>query len=666
MKRILAIFLAMIMICVSLSGCLTEDKGGEGTNPPTVSTDKPSDTTAKPSGTVTRPDGTEIPVVTLPMPEDTGADEPAIDFEGHADADNDKICDDCGISVVTTFDFYAINDLHGKLADTSTQPGVDELTTFLKNAQKTDDNAIFLSSGDMWQGASESNLTRGLIITDWMNAVGFVSMTLGNHEFDWGAEYIEENAKLANFPLLAINIYEKTTGNRADYCEPSVLVECRGLQVGIIGAIGDCYSSISGDKVGDVYFKTGSELTALVKAESERLRAAGADLIIYSLHDGHGQSSSGESFISNGMLASYYDVSLSDGYVDLVFEGHSHAGYVMYDSKNVYHLQNSGDNGGISHAEIELNFANGSHTVTLAEHVRTSRYESLEGDPIVAELLEKYKDELAKADEVLGQNDFVRDGDTLLELSAQLYFEAGFERWGDKYDIVLGGGFMSVRSPYDLHAGTVTYADLQSLLPFDNQLVLCSVKGRDLVSKFLETSNDRYYIYCGSYGESIRNNINYNDTYYIVTDTYSSTYAPNNLTEIERYDDGIYARDLLAEYIKAGNLTSGPKGLTSISEILSIGWALAPGGETAESYRVRAEIVEVYNTTYGNLIIKDEQGNTLTVYGTWGADGTRYDKMADPPQVGDTVTLEAPIKHYVNASTGEDFVELFQSILIEG
>jgi hypothetical protein len=40
--------------------------------------------------------------------------------------------------------------------------------------------------------------------------------------------------------------------------------------------------------------------------------------------------------------------------------------------------------------------------------------------------------------------------------------------------------------------------------------------------------------------------------------------------------------------------------------------------------------------------------------------------MADPPQVGDTVTLEAPIKHYVNASTGEDFVELFQSILIEG
>ena len=659
MKRILAIFMAMIMVCTVFAGCLNEDKGGEGTSAPTVTTGKPTVTTGKPDGT----EDTEIPVVTLPVPEDTT--KPAIDFEGHTDEDNDKKCDDCGISVVTTFDFYAVNDLHGKLADTSTQPGVDELTTFLKNAGKTDDNAIFLSSGDMWQGASESNLTHGLIITDWMNAVGFVSMTLGNHEFDWGEEYIIENANLANFPFLAINIYEKSTNQRADYCEPSVLVECRGLQVGIIGAIGDCYSSISGDKVGDFYFKTGSELTALVKAESERLRAAGADLVVYSIHDGYGRSSSGESFISDGMLASYYDVALSDGYVDLVFEGHSHAGYVMYDSKNVYHLQNSGDNGGISHAEIELNFANGEYTVTVAEHVQTYKYENLEGDPIVSELLEKYKDELEKADEILGQNDFVRDGDTIRQISAQLYFEAGFERWGEEYDIVLGGGFMSVRAPYSLHAGTVTYSDLQSLLPFDNQLVLCSVKGRDLVNKFLETDNSNYFIHCGSYGESVRDNINYNGTYYIVTDTYSSTYAPNNLTEIERYDEGVYARDLLAEYIKAGNFTSGPKGLTGISEILTIGAALSAGGETAETYRVRGEIVEVYNTTYGNLIIRDEQGNTLTVYGTWGADGTRYDKMSDPPKVGDTVTLEAPIKRYVNTGTGEDFVELFQATLIE-
>ena len=32
---------------------------------------------------------------------------------------------------------------------------------------------------------------------------------------------------------------------------------------------------------------------------------------------------------------------------------------------------------------------------------------------------------------------------------------------------------------------------------------------------------------------------------------------------------------------------------------------------------------------------------------------------------GDTVTVEAVIKRYVNANTGEDFTEMFQSVLIE-
>ena len=44
---------------------------------------------------------------------------------------------------LVTFDIYAINDLHGKLADTEQQPGVDELSTYLKQAQQ----AIRGSSG---------------------------------------------------------------------------------------------------------------------------------------------------------------------------------------------------------------------------------------------------------------------------------------------------------------------------------------------------------------------------------------------------------------------------------------------------------------------------------------------------------------------------------------
>ena len=50
-------------------------------------------------------------------------------------------------------------------------------------------------------------------------------------------------------------------------------------------------------------------------------------------------------------------------------------------------------------------------------------------------------------------------------------------------------------------------------------------------------------------------NIDFNKTYYIITDTYTSTYAYNNLTEVARYGTGIYARDLFADFIKAGGLS---------------------------------------------------------------------------------------------------------------
>ena len=118
---------------------------------------------------------------------------------------------------------------------------------------------------------------------------------------------------------------------------------------------------------------------------------------------------------------------------------------------------------------------------------------------------------------------------------------------------MLGGGFLSARSPYDLEKGDVYYADLQMLLPFDNQIVLCSIKGSDLLSRFINTTNDRYYISLSDYGTDIKNTIDRNKTYYIITDTYCSSYAPNRLTVIDTYDQTTFARDLIAEYIKDGN-----------------------------------------------------------------------------------------------------------------
>ena len=574
-RWICLVLVLALLLSACASGGNAPDHTAASADPTTSSTTaptvgSPTDPTGNPAQDPTV-DPTDDPTVEPPDdptqdpsndPADDPSDDPVEDppkepipdtdpgCKKHADQDSNGVCDICYQSVFVSFDFYTINDLHGKLADADSHIGVDELTTYLKNARNTDENAIFLSAGDMWQGSAESNLTTGLIITDWMNALDFTAMTLGNHEFDWGEDAIKLNASAAEFPLLAINVYDRQTNQRVEYCQASIVVEGDGLQIGIIGAIGDCYSSIASDKCEGVYFKTGSELTKLVKAEAERLRALGVDFIVYSIHDGYESTNNGTvTSVQGSQISSYYDVSLSNGYVDLVFEGHTHQGYRLKDEYGVYHLQNRGDNkGGISHVEISINTVTMASDVKVVELVSVSKYQSLEDDPIVQQLLDKYEDQISKANEVVGYNSTYRSRNVMRQYVADVYYRAGLEAWGDKYNITLGGGFVSIRSPGYLSAGEVTYGDLQALFPFDNDLVLCSVKGSDLLSKFINTSNDNYFI-SGDY-----DNINRNATYYIVVDTYSAYYAPNRLTVVEEYEKGIYARDLLADFIELGGL----------------------------------------------------------------------------------------------------------------
>lgn len=479
----------------------------------------------------------------------------------HVDEDSNGKCDLCGAKMSVEVDFFAINDLHGKFDDSYGQPGVDELTTYLREMQAISEHTVFLSSGDMWQGSAESNQTEGRVVIEWMNEMGFVSMTLGNHEFDWGEDIISNNTALAEFPFLAINVYDVNTREQVPYCSSSVMVKAGDVKIGIIGAIGDCYSSIAPDQTHGIYFVTGDELTGLVKEEALKLRGEGADFVVYSIHDGYSDSfyTKGADFndtvkvMSKSRLASYYDTTLSDGYVDLVFEGHTHQNYVLMDTGRVYHLQDGGENDGISHVRAVFTHGGGtiggySHECTVTEIVSAGYYSRKESDSLRDDILERYDREIAFTREALGYNQTYMNGDELRRIVAQLYLEAGSLRWGEDYDLVLGGGFLSVRDPRHLDAGDVTYADLQALFPFDNELVLCVCSGYDLKRVFTESVNSNYFTCLSPYGkELVTTGIALNEKYFVVTDTYTSTYAPNNLTEVERYGAPVYARDLLAD-----------------------------------------------------------------------------------------------------------------------
>ena len=467
----------------------------------------------------------------------------------HTDRNSDGLCDICDESVTAELSFYAVNDLHGKFKDTDNQPGLDEFTTYLKDLYAdTSREEILLSSGDMWQGTVESSTNRGQLMTEWMNEVGFVSMTLGNHEYDWGADVLTPNSKLAEFPFLAINVTYQ--GKPVEYCKASTVVERAGIKIGIIGAIGDCLSSISGDFTPGLSFATGSKLTSLVMAESDRLRKEeGCDFIVYSIHEG------GDSFSSSGINSvtnkdmSWYDTALSDGYVDLVFEGHSHQRYILRDEYGVYHMQGGGENSYISCAEVSFNTITNEFAVN-PKLIGNSVYANsrIEGDPFIEELYNKYFPDSDPYTTVLGTNNSRKQSDEICAKVAELYYRKGIQEWGNEYDIVLGGGFLKLRNPYQIAAGKVTYADLFSILPFDNDIVLGKIKGSDLKSKFINSTNSAYHCYSTINSNSISNN----QYYYIIVDSYTSTYKYNNITEVARLGGRIYARDLLAEFVSAG------------------------------------------------------------------------------------------------------------------
>ncbi len=660
MKKIIALIVlvcTILLSTMSLSSCLPNIDGGDfggildgvigGDNGSNNSGNNDGNNGGDNGGGNEEGDGTYVP--------DCSAGD-------HIDVNDDEYCDLCSKYVIVVIDFYVLNDLHGKFCDTDKQPGVDELATYLKNAEDTDDHVVLMSSGDMWQGTAESNLTEGKLITEWMNEMNFVSMTLGNHEFDWGEDAIRKNLEVAEFPFLAINVYDVSTNQLADYCTPSIMIERGDIKIGIIGAIGDCYSSVSSDMVQGVTFKVGSELTQLVMDEADRLRDMGADLIVYSLHDGYGNSTGGASNVSSSTISGYYDTDLSDGYVDLVFEAHSHKGYTLIDPNGVYHLQGGGENSGISHVEIKVNSANHDNNVNEAGVIRNSTYSALDDDPATEALEEKYSDVIDLAYTELGVVSKNYSDSEIEDFVAALYIEKGMEKWGEDYDIVLGGGFLKTRSPYDLSAGTKTYADLLSLLPFNNRLVLCSISGYNLKNRFISTTNDDYHCTLSNYGDSIVNEIINSETYYVVVDTYTAFYSRNGLTIVDYYDESTYARDLLADAIKEGRLEIRHDSytLTSIPDALEIGENLGYNESTSEYYYVMGTVKSVVNSTYGNIYITDEDGNEIYIYGLYDTQGNRYDAMDYKPMVGDTIVVYSTILNY-NAVK----IELNSAIVIE-
>jgi hypothetical protein len=75
---------------------------------------------------------------------------------------------------------------------------------------------------------------------------------------------------------------------------------------------------------------------------------------------------------------------------------------------------------------------------------------------------------------------------------------------------------------------------------------------------------------------------------------------------------------------------------------------------TAEKYIVTGVVDEIANSTYGNVYIKDADGNRFYIYGLYDAAGVRFDKLAVQPAVGDTITVLTALGQYKGAAQGKN------------
>ena len=122
---------------------------------------------------------------------------------------------------------YGVNDLHGAIFEENGEPGIAKISTYLKEKRaENEEGTLIFSAGDMFQGTAVSSLTKGRVVVDAMNEIGFDAMGIGNHEFDWGISDIEKfldgdaETNKMNFPLLGANIIEKATGEAVPFTKP--------------------------------------------------------------------------------------------------------------------------------------------------------------------------------------------------------------------------------------------------------------------------------------------------------------------------------------------------------------------------------------------------------------------------------------------------------------
>ncbi|MDX5418828.1 MAG: bifunctional metallophosphatase/5'-nucleotidase, partial [Hymenobacteraceae bacterium] len=111
--------------------------------------------------------------------------------------------------------------------------GFARIAGYLQQLRREQNGAVLaLDCGDTFHGTYPAVATKGEVMPPILNALGLSAMT-AHWEFAYGPEQFKKLTSQLNYPMLAINIYDKQTDELV--YKPYIVQELNGLKVGIIG-----------------------------------------------------------------------------------------------------------------------------------------------------------------------------------------------------------------------------------------------------------------------------------------------------------------------------------------------------------------------------------------------------------------------------------------------
>ena len=215
--------------------------------------------------------------------------------------------------------------------------GLARTAAHIANIRAEATNSLLLDNGDFLQGnpmgdyiAYERGMKEGDMhpVITAMNTVGFDASTLGNHEFNYGLDFLMKSLAGANFPVISANVVKNAGSDPTKddtLIQPYVILdrmlkdgngESHPIKVGLIGFVPPQIMNWDRKHLeGNV---TARDILETARAYVPEMREQGADIIIAMSHSGIGSAQE-----SDGMENASVPLAAVDG-IDALVTGHSH------------------------------------------------------------------------------------------------------------------------------------------------------------------------------------------------------------------------------------------------------------------------------------------------------------------------------------------------------